>query len=75
MEKVRCDNQFNPTSVFARHYYRPDFKQYCNKIRASVRSLQGNNTIALIMLDIAKHYLADNIKQEYSKFEKTIKLA
>ena len=26
-------------------------------------------------IGIAKHYLADNIKQEYSKFEKTIKLA
>jgi len=31
--------------------------------------------LALIMLGIAKHYLADNIKQEYSKFERIIKLA
>ena len=26
-------------------------------------------------IGIAKHYLADNIKQEYSKFEKAVRLS
>ncbi|MGH9909756.1 MAG: hypothetical protein ACRD32_03870 [Nitrososphaerales archaeon] len=26
-------------------------------------------------IGIAKHYLADNIKQEYAKFERTIRLS
>ena len=33
-----------PTSVFARHYYRPDFGQSCDKIRASVMSLHKEIT-------------------------------
>ena len=32
------------SSIFAIHYYRPDFRQYCDRARTSVKSLHEEIT-------------------------------